>query len=135
VRGLGCIILCLFQVILLLLLLLLAVVDYHWWCIRGCSCWRVLGAYACATSDDTLCHPHIISACMVSRVASCIHQIQPYACDVAVLLRCLAVFCRPFDPNQATSASGGWCWVGLPRSLLINGKQIMTLLTTAVLRA
>lgn len=28
---------------------------------------------------------------------------------------------RPFDPNQATSASGGWCWVGLPRSLLING--------------
>ncbi|KAF6252743.1 Cupredoxin [Scenedesmus sp. NREL 46B-D3] len=31
---------------------------------------------------------------------------------------------RPFDPNQATSDAGGWCWVGLPRSLLINGEHL-----------
>lgn len=29
---------------------------------------------------------------------------------------------RPFDPNQASDASGGWCWVGLPKSILLNGK-------------
>ncbi|KAI8468177.1 MAG: Cupredoxin [Monoraphidium minutum] len=29
---------------------------------------------------------------------------------------------RPFDPTKATDKSGKWCWVGLPRSLLINGR-------------
>lgn len=28
---------------------------------------------------------------------------------------------RPFDPTQATSATGSWCWIGLPKSVLING--------------
>lgn len=30
---------------------------------------------------------------------------------------------RPFDPAKGNSStpSGGWCWVGLPKSLLING--------------
>jgi hypothetical protein len=38
-----------------------------------------------------------------------------------IVSMCCSVGVRPFDPNQATSDSGGWCWVGLPRSLLING--------------
>eukprot|EP00879_Flechtneria_rotunda_P031612 GHRR01034549.1.p1 GENE.GHRR01034549.1~~GHRR01034549.1.p1 ORF type:complete len:321 (+),score=110.97 GHRR01034549.1:649-1611(+) len=29
---------------------------------------------------------------------------------------------RPFDPTKATGDTGAWCWVGLPKSLLINGK-------------
>lgn len=30
--------------------------------------------------------------------------------------------CRPFDPSKQTAESGAWCWVGVPKSLLINGK-------------
>lgn len=29
---------------------------------------------------------------------------------------------RPFDPAKVTNTSDQWCWVGLPRSALINGK-------------
>jgi hypothetical protein len=29
---------------------------------------------------------------------------------------------RPFDPAKVTNTSGEWCWMGLPRSILINGK-------------
>lgn len=29
---------------------------------------------------------------------------------------------RPFDPAKVTNTSGQWCWIGMPKSLLINGK-------------
>ena len=29
---------------------------------------------------------------------------------------------RPFDPAQATNETGAWFWVGVPKSILINGK-------------
>lgn len=29
---------------------------------------------------------------------------------------------RPFDPNQQTTDSGNWCWVGVPKAILLNGK-------------
>jgi len=29
---------------------------------------------------------------------------------------------RPFDPSKVTNTSGEWCWIGLPRSILVNGK-------------
>ncbi|KAI8468179.1 MAG: Cupredoxin [Monoraphidium minutum] len=29
---------------------------------------------------------------------------------------------RPFDAEKVTKTSGEWCWIGLPKSLLINGK-------------
>jgi len=29
---------------------------------------------------------------------------------------------RPFDPTKATNSTGSWCWVGLPKSVLINGR-------------
>eukprot|EP00878_Enallax_costatus_P033800 GHUV01037365.1.p1 GENE.GHUV01037365.1~~GHUV01037365.1.p1 ORF type:complete len:432 (+),score=88.08 GHUV01037365.1:181-1476(+) len=29
---------------------------------------------------------------------------------------------RPFDPSKQTAEAGAWCWVGVPKSLLINGK-------------
>lgn len=35
---------------------------------------------------------------------------------------CVLFACRPFDPTKATSDTGAWCWVGLPKSILINGQ-------------
>jgi hypothetical protein len=29
---------------------------------------------------------------------------------------------RPFDAGKASNETGSWRWVGLPQSLLINGK-------------
>jgi L-ascorbate oxidase len=29
---------------------------------------------------------------------------------------------RPFDPTKQTPEAGAWCWVGVPKSLLVNGK-------------
>lgn len=39
-----------------------------------------------------------------------------------VLSRALCAASRPFDPTKATPDTGAWCWVGLPKSILINGK-------------
>lgn len=29
---------------------------------------------------------------------------------------------RPFDPSKANGSNGQWCWVGVPKSILINGR-------------
>jgi hypothetical protein len=34
----------------------------------------------------------------------------------------MVIHCRPFDNNQATNQTGAWYWIGLPKSLLVNGK-------------
>lgn len=46
-------------------------------------------------------------------------RLLPAVAACAVLC---ALCCRPFDPSQATNDTGAWCWVGLPKSILINGK-------------
>ena len=30
--------------------------------------------------------------------------------------------CRPFDPDLANDTTGAWNWVGVPQSILLNGK-------------
>lgn len=59
-------------------------------------CCQVVGCAVPALCHDVLCH------CL-----------RPCLC---------AAWHRPFDPTKATAETGAWCWVGLPKSLLINGK-------------
>lgn len=86
------------------------------------------------------CTQSTVLTCVLSRVAAHMHVLllQGVAssssarkgtltseCELS-LRQCvccvLLLSCRPFDPTQATSDTGAWCWVGLPKSILLNGK-------------
>lgn len=62
--------------------------------------------------------------CCCASAAIGIRSLLCHAYSICVCRPIMSSCCwfRPFDPTKATNSTGSWCWVGLPKSVLINGR-------------
>ena len=77
------------------------------------------------TTTLVRCTDQLVAGSAPHRVVAALHAdlYLTYPVTIPALWTIIAQYtCRPFDPTKASNDTGSWCWVGLPKSVLINGQ-------------